>query len=53
MNTYGQTNCPECNSENSMFRPIDVCQIMPAWDITHCYECGTLYKHTEQYQEAV
>lgn len=48
MNTYGKTQCPKCGTPNSMFRPLEVCREMPAWDACKCFECGHEYKHSEQ-----
>ena len=48
MNTYGKTKCPQCQTPNSMFRPLEVCREMPAWDACKCFECGHEYKHSEQ-----
>jgi len=50
MNTYGKTNCPACNAENSMYRPLvglNSIQSLPAWDEVNCWNCGQAYKHMD------
>jgi hypothetical protein len=51
MNTYGKTNCPACNAENPMYRPLsgrlDSIRNLPAWDEVRCWNCGHTYKHTD------
>jgi hypothetical protein len=49
MNTYGKTNCPKCYTEHRMYRPLDLCRKMPAWDSVECRECGTMYKHSDKF----
>ena len=48
MNTYGTTTCPNCGAYNSMFRPLDIIKILPAWDKVNCYLCKHEYKHTDK-----
>ena len=45
MNVYGYTKCPECNASNSMYRPLE--NILPAWDLTKCWNCKFEFKHSE------
>ncbi len=49
MKTYGQTSCPECGALHKMYRPLDICKTMPAWNKVNCYGCGHKYLHTDKF----